>query len=945
MEAAIGKALKIVAGVVGIAALVIPGVGPMITGTLGGVFAGGNAALLAGGAGAALAHGAAATITSALMMAGLSLGMSTVAGVLGLGPKPPTTSAASTDRLNASLDVRAPRKIVFGYTAAATDLQYQEYTGGNQDYLNSIITLSSHSLHSIEEVWFDELKAWDSSGYIASKYTGFLNVTARTEGTAANAFTITGSTSWTSSASRMVGCGYLWLRYYLTGTDSPFASNITSRITVRARGAKLYDPRLDSTAGGSGSHRANDQTTWAWVNDNVGRNPALQLLWYLLGWRIQSPIDGTWKLAVGLGLPVARIDIPSFIAAANLCDESVVKIGGGTEPRYRSDGVFSEADDPSLVFENLCAAMNGVLRDNGGKLALNILYNDLGSPVVDLTAADVIDGFTWIQTPPIDQHVNVVRGKYVNSTDAGLYQLVDYPDVSLGTTLPPDGIERAKTFNFALVQSASQASRLAKTYLQRAQYPGTFSADFLATAWRCQVGSIIRLTFPALGFTNKLFRVVEHSIRFDGRCPMTLREENAAIYAWDGSEAPAVTAAAPVSYDQLNDPLRVALADAIALVTSRGQLTIGGPLPSLGASSVGDTHIADDGTFYERVNDAGILLDGFAVTLAGYRPRLGWTLSDAQPLRDVILQADAAYVSANDAIDQLAGLADDGTITINEKITKLIPENTRLSDKWTALTALAGTLGVSTSAASTARSGWLALLASLSPAWNNTTQDSPVDRTAFDLARDAYDAALYELDRAIKAQAAAVATWAGVSGSGKPADNATVGAPTGTPVGSITAGDVSSTINSGGGVATNQVNTAAIQNNAVTALGYVFSSGFGSAGSVSNTYPTWDTAQTLVVTATGQPLQVAFALNGVNTGTPGYVPRVELRLTRNGTEIFSGAQMTPTGDASDYRYCEVIDTPSAGSTTYVVQTRAYSPVADVGASFNNRLIKAVELKK
>lgn len=54
---------------------------------------------------------------------------------------------------------------------------------------------------------------------------------------------------------------------------------------------------------------------------------------------------------------------------------------------------------------------------------------------------------------------------------------------------------------------------------------------------------------------------------------------------------------------------------------------------------------------------------------------------------------------------------------------------------------------------------------------------------------------------------------------------ATVGAPTGTPVGSITAGDVSTTINAGGGVAPNQVATAAVVDNAIT--GFSQSSGAG----------------------------------------------------------------------------------------------------------------------
>jgi len=215
------------------------------------------------------------------------------------------------------------------------------------------------------------------------------------------------------------------------------------------------------------------------------------------------------------------------------------------------------------------------------------------------------------------------------------------------------------------------------------------------------------------------------------------------------------------------------VAAAYALALSRGKVWTGLSMPSVAESNVGDTWIAPDGTFYDRVNEGGILLDGFAITLAGFRPRIAWTLSANQALRDTLIQADAAYTSANDAIDQLIGLADDNLITRNEKITKLIPENTRLEDKWTALSSVAASLSVSTAAASSARTAWISFLAGISPAWNDTTQDTVVARASFNSARDTYDNALYDLDRAIKAQAATVSTWAGVSGSGRPADNAT----------------------------------------------------------------------------------------------------------------------------------------------------------------------------
>lgn len=56
----------------------------------------------------------------------------------------------------------------------------------------------------------------------------------------------------------------------------------------------------------------------------------------------------------------------------------------------------------------------------------------------------------------------------------------------------------------------------------------------------------------------------------------------------------------------------------------------------------------------------------------------------------------------------------------------------------------------------------------------------------------------------------------------KPAEaNSTRGAPSGTPVGSITANDVASTVKSGGGVANNQVSTPAIVDLAVTKTNYI----------------------------------------------------------------------------------------------------------------------------
>jgi len=244
-----------------------------------------------------------------------------------------------------------PRKAVFGTTAMPLDLRYHESSGTNQEYVDYIIAVAAHKVKSIDEIWFEEKLAWSASGGVTATYSGYLTVTTRTEGTAANTIAINGGTKWGTSR-RLTGCAYVHLRIKRTGNtktaESPLVGGLPSRVTIIGDGAALYDPRKDSTVpGGSGSHRATDQTTWGVYTDaDDTDNPALQLLWWLLGWKING------KLSVGAGVPYTRIDMESFITAANICDESVTLATGGTQKRYRTSGTASDADDRMDIINN-----------------------------------------------------------------------------------------------------------------------------------------------------------------------------------------------------------------------------------------------------------------------------------------------------------------------------------------------------------------------------------------------------------------------------------------------------------------------------------------------------------------------------------------------------------------------------------------------------------------
>lgn len=493
----------------------------------------------------ASAAATAATI-STITAIGASIALSTASMAL-FGPKVPKTQMS---RLNVSLDPSTPRKAVFGTTAMPLDLRYHESSGTDQEYVDYIVAVSAHKITSITEIWFEEKMAWSVAGGVTATYSGYLTVEVRTEGTDANYISINGGGKWGSSR-RLTGCAYIYLRIKRTGNtkkaESPLVGGLPSRVTVIGEGALLYDPRKDSTVpGGSGSHRATDQSTWgAYTDADDCDNPVLQLLWWLIGWEING------KLSVGCGVPYTRIDMESFITAANICDESVTLATGGTQKRYRTSGTASDSDDRMDIINNILASMNGTLRDNAGKLSVTAMKNDLADYVLDFDENDMLGEFDWQQTRGLTENYNIARGRFVDPSANSLYQMVDYPEVGFAS---PDGIERVMSLDLPYVEDGRRAQRIAKQVLQRNQYRGMFSATFNAKALGCQVGDVVRVSLEALGWSNKPFRVVSQEIRFDGQVPLALIEENPAIYAWDRDDSAPVTPTAPTIYNPLNSP-------------------------------------------------------------------------------------------------------------------------------------------------------------------------------------------------------------------------------------------------------------------------------------------------------------------------------------------------------------------------------------------------------
>lgn len=514
---------------------------------------GGGAIVAAVGGSAFAATAAGTALATAIGTTAISVGLTSGLGLVGIGPKVPE---ATLGRLNLSFDPDAPRKLVFGETALATDMLYSEPSGEDQEFVDYIIAVAAHRVESIDEIWLDDQKLWTAAGGVQGVYAGYASVIVRTEGSAANAITINSGAVWNAADCHMTGCAYIHLRIKRIGNDkkatSPFVGGLTGRMTIKGKGIPCYDPRKDDTRGGFGPHRADDQDTWEFTN-----NHALHTLTALLGWRING------ELSVGGGVSPDRIDMADFIMAANICDEDVALADGGTQKRYEGGGVFSDEDATTAITDVLCQAMHAELRDVNGRIGVRMKVNDLSGPMVHLGPEDVLGAYTWTSHLSLHEAPNIIRGRFTDPSDASLFQMVPASEVRLPAI---DGNNRALTLDLPTVQDPIRARRILKQALLRARHGGSFEADFGFRAWGLRPGDPVLLTFPPAGIHGRLFRVARAEYRVvtdeEGArqfCPMTLEPDDPAVYAWDAAEddiAPDA-AIAPVSYDPTRTPLAI----------------------------------------------------------------------------------------------------------------------------------------------------------------------------------------------------------------------------------------------------------------------------------------------------------------------------------------------------------------------------------------------------
>ena len=392
--------------------------------------------------------------------------------------------------------------ILYGETRMGGVVFFQETTNNNL-YLHRLVAFAGHEVNAIPTVYLnDEVLTIDGSGNVTSpsQYNGNVRIIKHlgADDQAADANLVSESSLWTANH-RARGIAYIYVRFTYSADAFP---NGVPTMTAIVQGKKVYDPRTSTTA--------------------YSNNPSLCLRDYLLASNVSTE---------------SEIDEALFSTAANVCDETVNLVGGGTQKRYTTNGAFNSDVKPKDALSNLLTPMGGMVWYSQGtwgcKAAsytspvLSFNEDDLRSNLQVKTRNSRRDGFNKIS--------GIFRGPECN------YFQTNYPTLAPAEFLTVDNNQASELeLNFPMTDTSAMAQRISKIALYRNREQLKITASFGMRAFQLTVGDLITLSNDRLGFVNKVFEVADWKFAMNGDSAlyvnMTLQEISSNVFEWDADE-------------------------------------------------------------------------------------------------------------------------------------------------------------------------------------------------------------------------------------------------------------------------------------------------------------------------------------------------------------------------------------------------------------------------
>ena len=522
-----------------------------------------------------------------------------------LGPKPPHAPPLGGIGVNYSGTLE-PRRILYGQLKVGGMHAAPPLTSGNNnDYLHEVLVLAGHPVNAITDIYFDQIRIPSAnigavsgtsndgvisgipdppSGQVNGKVYNSKAWIRRYLGTQSTAdYILTNTFTVWDANHKGQDVAYIAVQFK---HDQDAFSGGSPQVTALLQGKKVYDPRLDSTNGGSGTQRYTDASTWAYST-----NPALCLRDYLTS-------------SLGLGESNARIDDTLVSAAANKCDEDVlvpipVLIGlcnwtngssavngdhtlfkavlsvgnyvkGPNGTMYLVSAVDSDVQfhisvnypgttapaqvtqynnlnitwtsqkrytcntalDATTRFEDniatLASAMMGYCPYSGGKWRM--VAGGWSGSAFTLTESDLVGGLTIQCTTPRKDLYNTVRGNFIDPQQN--YQPAEFPALMNAAYVTEDGGEvMYLETNFPCCNTSYEAQRNGFVYSRQSRNRRVITAQFGMSAFGVKVWETGTVTIGELGWNAQTVRCTSWKFLPQGVIELTLQEAYSADWA------------------------------------------------------------------------------------------------------------------------------------------------------------------------------------------------------------------------------------------------------------------------------------------------------------------------------------------------------------------------------------------------------------------------------
>lgn len=355
--------------------------------------------------------------------------------------------------------------------------------------------------------------------------------------------------------------GYLWVEFfdgtqttansYLTGkfgadADRPWTSDMVGRgvpyctftalisdekwsgfpsYMAEFQGLKLYDPRLDTTAGGSGSQRWTDPSTWAFSDNNiVVIYNILRGIHYSTGSTLG---DWVW----GGRAREAQLPYAPWAAAMDACDEDIDLDAGGTEKRFRCGREISFNERPADVIAELLTGCTGRITQSAGAW-----YPLVGVPDTadgSFTDDDLIatEGLTFEPFPNLDQIINGATATYLEPSQAWESKETA-PYYRSDLEAEDDDRRQVDGFDLNTTFSATQAQRILKATVEESRRFKRHVVAMRPSFGQYRPLQVLEWTSTLNSYTDKLFLITAKTELPNGNVILGLQEIDPTDYAW-----------------------------------------------------------------------------------------------------------------------------------------------------------------------------------------------------------------------------------------------------------------------------------------------------------------------------------------------------------------------------------------------------------------------------